>query len=314
MICLGIDTSNYTTSAALYDTQTDEMISVRRLLTVKTGEVGLRQADAVFQHMLALPDILGEAFSQTEKRPDAIGVSVSPRDEAGSYMPGFLCGKGAAVSLGAALHIPVRYFSHQAGHIAAAVYSVNRTDLLRRELLAFHVSGGTTEALLVTPDREKIFTVRLLGGSMDLKAGQAIDRVGRMLGLPFPAGPALDALSLQSEKRFTYRPYVKDGRCSLSGLENQCRHMLDAGEAPADIANYCVGFICAALEKITDALIADYPGLPLVYSGGVTSNTLLRRRLTEKYGAVFAERGYASDNAAGIAVLCAAAQGETSIC
>ncbi len=305
MISLGIDTSNYTTSAALYDPQTDKMISVRRLLKVREGEVGLRQADAVFQHTVALPEIVSEVFSRTELRPECIGVSVAPRDEAGSYMPCFLCGRGCAVSMGAAFGVPVAFFSHQAGHIAAALWSAGRTDLFDRAFLAFHVSGGTTEAVLVRPDPARIFTVELLGGSMDLHAGQAVDRVGKMLGLPFPAGPALDALSRESGRQFRIRPFVKDSRCSLSGLENQCRRMLEAGEPPADIAKYCIAYICAALEGVASSLTDAYPGLPTVFSGGVMSNTLIRARFREAFGAVLAENGYASDNAAGVAVLAA---------
>ncbi len=303
MIALGIDTSNYTTSAALYHGETDEMISRRRLLTVKPGELGLRQSEAVFQHTLALPEIIADVFSQTSLRPQAIAVSVSPCDFEGSYMPCFMCGKGTAQSMAAAFGVPVRFFSHQAGHIAAALWSAGRTDLIGRTFLAFHVSGGTTEAVLVQPDGEKIFRAEKKAGSLDLKAGQAIDRVGRMLGLPFPAGAALDALSRRSERKFKIKPSMKDGSCSLSGLENRCKQMADAGEAPEDVANYCVSYICAALAAMTDALLAEYGDLPLVFSGGVTSNSLMRERFRAAYGAVFAEQGLASDNAAGLAYL-----------
>ena len=303
MICLGIDTSNYTTSAALYDSAAGAERSVRRLLRVKEGEVGLRQSEALFQHTLALPELLEELFSQSETRPDIVAASVSPRDEAGSYMPCFLCGKGTAEAIAAAMGIPVRRFSHQAGHIAAAVCSANRLELLRSPFLAFHVSGGTTEAVLVEPDPKNVIAVKLLGASLDLKAGQAIDRVGRMLGLPFPAGPALDALSLQSERSFRTKPFIRGGSCSLSGVENRCARMAREGEPPADTAKYCLSYICDALEAMTDAVLAAHPGLPLVFSGGVSSNTMLRERFEKKYGAVFAERGYASDNAVGVAVL-----------
>ena len=299
----GIGTSNYTTSAALYDSGTDEMLSVRRLLTVKPGEVGLRQSDAVFQHTLQLPQLLEELFAQTAARPDAVAVSVSPCDFEGSYMPCFMAGKGAARSVAAAMGVPVKFFSHQAGHIAAVLWSAGRTELVGKPFLAFHVSGGTTEAVLVQPDAEKVFRIEKKAGTLDLKAGQAVDRVGRMLGLAFPAGPALDALSLQSGRTFKVRPVLRDGCCSLSGVENRCQKMLQAGEAPADIAKYCLTYICRALEEMASSLSAAYPGLPLVFSGGVTSNTLLRQTFASEFGAVFAERGLASDNAAGIAWL-----------
>ena len=303
MICLGIDTSNYTTSAALYDGATGALTERRRLLRVKPGELGLRQSDAVFQHTLALPELLKELFSESGEAPDVIAVSAAPRNEPGSYMPCFMTGKGVAESLGAAFSRPVCYFSHQAGHIAAALFSVGRLDWIEREFLAFHVSGGTTEAVKVTPDRATVFRAVRVAESLDLKAGQAIDRVGVMLGLPFPAGPALDALSRESDRRFRIKPYMRGGDCSFSGLQNQCERMKAAGEADRDIARYCIEYVCAALRGMTAALMEAHPGLPLLYAGGVTANTLIRTRLTEEFNAVFAVPGYSSDNAVGTAVL-----------
>lgn len=303
MICLGIDTSNYTTSAALYDSVSRRVYEKRRLLKVKPGELGLRQSDAVFQHTVALPQLLGELFAETGLTPDAVAVSTAPREEEGSYMPCFLVGKGTAESLGAAFARPVAYFSHQAGHIAAALFSAGRLDWLDRTFLAFHVSGGTTEAVKVTPDPERILRAERVAESLDLKAGQAIDRVGVTLGLPFPAGPALDALSRESEKTYRVKPFLRDGNCSLSGVQNRCEQMKAAGEADRDIARYCVESVCAALRGMTRALCEKDPGLPLLYSGGVMSNSLIRERFTEEFGAVFAAPGYSSDNAVGIAVL-----------
>ena len=303
MISLGIDTSNYTTSAALYDSESGAVYGKKRLLRVKQGELGLRQSDAVFQHTLALPEILRELFESHPCMPDRIAVSVSPRDEEGSYMPCFMCGKGTAESLGTVFGKPVSFFSHQAGHIAAALWSAGRLDMLEKEFIAFHVSGGTTEAVRVEPDRQKIIAVQLAASSLDLKAGQAIDRTGVMLGLPFPAGPELDRLSRQSDREYRLKPFMRGGDCSLSGIENKCRQMKAAGEKDCDIARYCIEYIAAALSQMTETLLEKYPGLPLLYSGGVMSNSLIRGRFSEKYGAVFALPEYSSDNAAGIAVL-----------
>ena len=303
MIALGIDTSNYTTSAALLDGATGALREKHRLLQVKPGELGLRQSEAVFQHTMALPELLKELFADSGMTPDVVGVSVAPRDEAGSYMPCFMVGKGTADSLGAAFGRPVRYFSHQAGHISAALYSAGKLDWLDKEFIAFHVSGGTTEAVKVEPDREKILRAERVAESLDLKAGQAIDRVGVTLGLPFPAGPALDALSRESDKTYRIKPFLRDGDCSLSGIQNRCERMKAAGEPDRDIARYCIEAVCAALRGMTLALQERFPGLPLLYSGGVTSNSLIRERFTEEFGAVFAAPGFSSDNAVGVAVL-----------
>ncbi len=303
MLCLGIDTSNYTTSAALYDSVSGELLQSRRLLTVKEGELGLRQSDAVFQHTVNLPDMIDEVTKNLSRKIDAVAVSVSPRDEKGSYMPCFMAGKGAARMIADVTGAELRFFSHQAGHIAAALYSADALELLRREFIAFHVSGGTTEAVKVSPSEERIFSVEMIASSLDLKAGQAIDRTGNLLGLPFPSGMMLDKLSLESDRTYKIKPFMRDGNCSLSGLQNKCEKMKRDGESDADIAKFCIDYISQVLYEMTKNLTEKYPGLPLVYSGGVMSNTLIRKRFSEEFGAVFAAPGFSSDNAAGLSVL-----------
>lgn len=178
------------------------------LLPVKPGEKGLRQSDAVFHHVRQLPQVLGPLLENLEAPPGAVGVSVSPTTAEGSYMPCFLVGKNTAGLLGQAWKAPVEHFSHQQGHIAAALYSAGRLELLERRFLAFHVSGGTTEALLVQPDGEGMPHITLAAHSLDLKAGQAVDRVGLLLGLSFPCGPELERLASSG------RGSSPTGRCS----------------------------------------------------------------------------------------------------
>ncbi len=303
MISLGIDTSNYTTSVAVYDGDTGEYRHTRRLLGVKDGETGLRQSDAVFKHTVQLPELAENLFSEVGRTPDVIAVSVSPRDAEGSYMPCFTVGACVARCAGAFFGVPVLPFSHQAGHIAAALVSARRLDLLEREFVAFHVSGGTTDAVTVTPDSEKIMKITQVASSLDLHAGQAVDRVGNMLGLPFPSGRELDELSRRSEKKYRIHPFIKDNSCSFSGVENKCRDMLKAGESSEDIAKYCIMYIESAIEKMTDGILRKHPGLPLVFSGGVMSNSLIREDFAVKYDAVFAQDGLSADNAVGIAAL-----------
>lgn len=303
MICLGIDTSNYTTSVALYNDATDTYTSVRELLPVPEGGLGLRQSDAVFHHTVKLPQLMEDLFAEAGVCPDLVAVSVRPSEEPDSYMPCFLAGRSAAVAVASAFGLPVYEFSHQAGHVAAALYSAGRTELLNEPFYAFHVSGGTTDALMVSPSAENVFSIKRLGGSLDLKAGQAVDRVGRLLGLPFPAGAALDALANESEEEFRCDPFTDGFSCSFSGVQNQCERMLKNGVPQADIAKYCITYVVSALMKMTDALTARDPALPLVFSGGVTSNSILRSEIKKKYNAVFADKGLASDNAVGIAFL-----------
>jgi N6-L-threonylcarbamoyladenine synthase len=225
-------------------------------------------------------------------------------------MPCFLAGCCAAKAVSLSLSVPLYTFSHQQGHIAAALYSAEKLDLLKERFIAFHVSGGTTEALIVTPCEEDIIKTEIVACSLDLKGGQAVDRVGKMLGLGFPAGVQLEKLALQTDEKFKITPCIKGTDCSLSGIENKCKDMLLKGYPKEEIASYCIQSILAALDGMTAALLKKFGNLPLVFAGGVMSNAILRRKLTEKYGAFFAEPKYSSDNAAGIAVLAAVKKGD----
>lgn len=313
MKVLGIDTSNYTTSAAIY-TEDGTIIQEKKLLPVKKGEKGLRQSDAVFHHTVQLPQMIEAVFKKAQGSVDCIGASAFPRRMEGSYMPCFLVGLGLAKSLSAALSVPYYEFSHQEGHIAAALYSAGQLALLEKPFLAFHLSGGTTDALLVHPDKEHILKVELLAKSLDLKAGQLIDRVGLMLGLAFPCGPALQELAMQSDKSFKIKPTVKDADCCLSGVENQCQTLLKRGEAPQNIAAFCLASVIAAVDAMVQSLYASHPGLPILFSGGVASNAQMQSYFKNKYNNVFfAEPIFSADNAAGIAVLTAMMKERTSL-
>ncbi len=300
---LGIDTSNYTTSLSVYNDITNEVIQAKKLLPVKDGSLGLRQSDAVFHHTVQLPQMFEKLYESNLFDLKAVGVSVSPRDEEGSYMPCFLAGHSAATAVSKTHSIPLHTFSHQAGHIAAALYSSNSMDLANKEFIAFHLSGGTTEALFVKPDKDKIFSIECVAKTLDLKAGQAIDRVGVMLGLHFPCGKELDRLANLSEKSYKIKPTMKDADCCLSGVENKCKKMIDSGEKSEDVAKYCITYIERALEEMTKTLLEKYGDLPLVYAGGVMSNSIISRDFKEKFSGRFAKPEFSSDNAAGIAIL-----------
>ncbi|MDR3552703.1 MAG: peptidase M22 [Clostridia bacterium] len=296
---LGIDTSNYTTSAALLGE--GGLRQQRRLLEVPLGGRGLRQSEAVFQHVKALPGLL-ERLTGVDTVM-AVGASVRPRDEEGSYMPCFCAGECAARAVAAARTATFYAFSHQAGHIAAALYSVGRLELLHERFIAFHVSGGTTEAVLVSPSPETVIETQVVASSLDLKAGQAIDRTGVMLGLRFPCGPLLEELAAKSEKRFKSVIPFRGMDFSLSGIENHCRAMFERGEPHEDIAAFCIASVQSALRKSACMLLERYPGLQIVFAGGVTANAAIRCALQEEFGALFARPELSGDNAAGIAVL-----------
>ena len=301
MICLGLDTSNYTTSAAWFDGTAGE--NRGRLLEVPQGTLGLRQSDALFQHVKHLPAIFhGLMEGEALEHIGAVGASTRPREVEGSYMPCFLAGEGHGRVLSDALGVPFVPVSHQQGHLAAAAWSAGRLDLLDAPMLAWHLSGGTTELLLVTPQGWNV-EARRIGGSTDISAGQLIDRTGVLLGLPFPAGKGVDALSLQAEgiKGFPVRLDALD--FSLSGMENKVKQLAAQGRPAAEIARFAVETVANVVCRATRAAQDLHHGLPVLCSGGVASNTRLRQAMTEACGACFAQPRYATDNALGVAIL-----------
>ena len=302
---LGIDTSNYRTSVSIL-TDDGSFISNRRLLEVKKGELGLRQSDALFLHTRDLPELIEKTFGEFGGGRDeitAVGYSARPRDASGSYMPCFLAGALAARGIAAALGVPVYDFSHQAGHIAAAILSSEDNELFGERFAAFHLSGGTTEAVLVEKDPGIVFKAEVIGGSKDLKIGQAIDRVGVMLGLGFPAGAELDELAVSGRLTKPIKLSVDGAYCNISGLENICLKMKESGERPEDIARFVFEYTARLLEKLVDNIRKEQGPLPFLFAGGVSSNSIIRRRLSEIPNLRFASRELSSDNAVGTACL-----------
>lgn len=296
---IGFDTSNYTTSVAVFDGE--HMLNKRRLLTVKSGERGLRQSDAVFQHTVNMPSLISE-ISVDKNNIRAVAVSSRPRNIDGSYMPCFLVGINNAVSVSKFSGAPLYKTSHQVGHILAGLYSIQRLDLINEPFVAFHISGGTTEALLVEPDNDEIITAKIIAQSSDLKAGQAIDRAGVMMGLPFPCGKELDRLSLLSDKEYKIKPSMNGLDCSLSGVENKAKKLFENGESKEDISKFVLTYIANSIDEMTQRIIDAYGNIPIMFVGGVMSNTLIRNQITKKYNAYFAEPELSCDNACGIAI------------
>jgi N6-L-threonylcarbamoyladenine synthase len=218
-------------------------------------------------------------------------------------MPCFTAGLSAARLLARALGVPVRAFSHQAGHVAAALWSAGRETLASEPFLAWHVSGGTTELLLARPDGARVFVLKKVGGTEDLMAGQLVDRVGRRLGLPFPAGPALEALAGDTIWRGR-TPAVSEGSFSLSGLQNRAERMIDEGAASETVAAFVCHALAQTLFEATVRLLARHPGLPVLGAGGVMCNRIIRDVMCT-LGTIFPDVAYTSDNAAGPALLAA---------
>ncbi len=300
-IYFGIDTSNYTTSAAAV-TVAGEVFCAKRLLSVPEGARGMRQSDALFCHTRDLSEIIDQVTKQIcEKygKFTLLGVAASdrPRPVEGSYMPCFLAGVSAAKAAASLADVPLSLFSHQEGHIEAARFGAEKFE--NKNFYAFHLSGGTTEFLKVRETKSG-YTAEILAEALDLTCGQLIDRCGVKLGLSFPAGIELEKLAEQSKKHFKIRIPKKENGINLSGFENKFDQMLAAGESHEDLAR----FIFDVTEEAVWALL-DFKKDegPVLFSGGVTSSHILKKALAnEKH--FFAPPAYTADNAIGIALLC----------
>ncbi len=295
MKVIGFDTSNYTTSVAWFDGTEGHNCS--QLLPVKPGELGLRQSDAVFSHTKSLPELSGRLFSHRWEIA-AIGVSTRPRAVEGSYMPCFMVGYSHAKLLSDVLQVPLVEVSHQQGHVAASLWSAGRLDLMDQPHLAWHLSGGTTELLLVEPNGKNVKCTRI-GGTTDISAGQLIDRTGVMLNLPFPAGKHLDLLAQTAEKSELFMVKCPAMEFSLSGVQNKVEKFAETN-SPAEIAAYALRCVCHGVKAATENAQKQYPGLEVVFSGGVASNSMLRSVMSD---AVFSAPAFSTDNAMGVAVL-----------
>lgn len=298
MNVLAFDTSNYTTSVAVFDGTQGHNVS--RLLDVEQGSLGLRQSDALFAHVKRLPELTDRLFSDIGEIPfDAVGVSSRPRAVEGSYMPCFLAGQSQAHVIASVLHLPVYEFSHQQGHIAASLFSSEHMELMDEPHLAWHLSGGTTELLYVTPEGCSVHAEKI-GGTTDISAGQLIDRTGKLLGLPFPSGKELDRLSREASDREVFRVKVNGTEFSLSGVQNKVEqyHKGSAEETAA----YALRCLIGAILGATKNALKEYPGCKVVFAGGVASNSMLRERCRD-LPVIFCPAQYATDNALGTAVL-----------
>lgn len=300
MSVIGIDTSNYTTSIAYFDGIGGENCS--RLLPVKQGELGLRQSDAVFAHIKSLPELSGRLFSHVSKKEiTAVGVSTRPRAVEGSYMPCFMVGYSHAKLLSDTLGVPLVEVSHQQGHVAASLWSAGHMELMEQPHLAWHLSGGTTELLLVEPEGKNVKCTKI-GGTTDISAGQLIDRTGQLLELPFPSGKHLDALSKEAIMKEAFRVKCNNTAFSLSGVQNKVQQFHAAHGEPAETAAYALRCVAKAVYLATEQALKAYPGLQVVFSGGVASNSMLREVIAP-LDPIFSQPQYSTDNAMGVAVL-----------
>lgn len=310
---LGIDTSNYKTSVAIVDLNGNTVSDVRKLLSVERGERGLRQSNALFQHVENLPHLMAKAFEKADKNDIcAVAVSSKPRPTEGSYMPCFNAGLSLAKSIGSVLNVPVYEFSHQEGHIEAIINNSCFSD--KSDFIVYHLSGGTCEMLHVTQNAAG-YSIEIIGGSKDISYGQVLDRAGVAMGLDFPAGEALDKIALNasahSKTQLLKGIPVSDTRINLSGIDSQFRRLLERD----DIDEIKDGLVCelfrriaASLVKMTENAYKMTETSDFAFVGGVSGSEFVKKFLIDAFKKsniklLFGDSLLSQDNAVGTALL-----------
>ena len=366
-VYLGIDTSCYTTSVAIMDEAGALLGEARQILSVRPGRCGLQQSEMVFQHTRNLPRLMEEAMGQVigcvktgagsvanglaiadeastagasglaglavaGHELAAIGVSGYPRPLEGSYMPAFLAGLSVARSVAAVTGAQVEVISHQENHLEAGLWSAGGPDVDR--FLLLHASGGTTDVLLAERQQNGRYRITEVGGSMDLHAGQFVDRIGVALGLQFPTGPALEALAEKALARtaevsacvseqsvasvseadagaalMVELPVsVRKLQVSLSGPCTAALRKLEAGAEPAALALGVEHALAETFARVLRNGAQEYRVRDVLLVGGVGSNNYIRQHVERKLAKLrypvrlwVPEGSYSCDNATGCA-------------
>ena len=330
-VYLGMDTSCYTTSVALLDEAGALVGEARQILSVKPGRCGLQQSEMVFQHTRNLPRLVEEAVEQVLQSGRvegaevgsagatglaglaaagyelaAIGVSGYPRPLENSYMPAFLAGLSVARSLAAVTGAKLEVISHQENHLEAGLWSAGGPDVER--FLLLHASGGTTDVLLAERQQDGRYRITEVGGSLDLHAGQFVDRIGVALGLQFPTGPALEALAQQAELPLELPVSVRKLQVSLSGPCTAALRKLEAGAEPAALALGVEHALAETFARVLRNGAQEYRVRDVLLVGGVGSNKYIRQHVEKKLAKLrypvrlwVPEGRFSCDNATGCA-------------
>lgn len=308
-IIIGIDTSCYTTSIAAITLNREIVFNEKIMLNVKNGERGLRQSDAVFQHIKNFGEISERLKKHIHKKGykvEMICASAKPRDVEESYMPVFEVGKNFAKTMAAIFDCEMLETTHQENHIAASLYGCDKEDLER--FISVHMSGGTMEILL-TEKGDKGYKTEIVGGTKDISFGQLIDRVGVKMGYDFPAGKYVDenALLCKEDVESGLKTSVKDGYMNISGLENQVYKLMEEKDKYY-VSKAVMNAAIKSLEKALRFVCDKYDIEDVVFVGGVASSKYISERLTKKLqrnniNSFFTDGAYSSDNACGCAII-----------
>lgn len=308
MLVLGIESSCDETGVALYDT-TRGLLAHRLYSQVKMHAEygGVVPELASRDHVRRLLPLVREVMADADvTRADIGGVAYT----AGPGLLGALMvGAMAARSMAFAWGVPALAVHHMEGHLLAPMLEAQPPEF---PFVALLVSGGHTQLIKV----EAVGRYELLGESLDDAAGEAFDKTAKLLGLPYPGGPALAALATQGvAERFTFPSPMVDRPgmdFSFSGLKTAVRQAVQAMTAPLteqDKADIALAFQTAVVRTLVikcKRALAETGYKTLVVAGGVSANLALREALADTTRALGAQVSYpalafCTDNGAMIA-------------
>lgn len=308
---LGIDTSNYTTSIGIVDDSGKTLFDKRIVLRVKPGELGLRQSDAFYQHVMNLPGLFYDVDQEWLSSLKMISVSSRPRNVEGSYMPVFNAGVQFGQVIAKSLNIPLEYVSHQDGHIMADL------DILEAQkedtLLNLHISGGTTELFLSHWDEAvNGFVPKVIGGTKDISIGQLIDRIGVYFGCEFPCGSVMQDRIIRNTEHIDKAKIklplkASNGYFNLSGIENKIKGLAQSDVLAEKLMLTLFEQLGELLYTVLAEAITLHQPSQVILAGGVMSNLWIRKELSKlerQFPALsihFTEAKLCTDNAVGVA-------------
>ncbi|MPM81864.1 tRNA N6-adenosine threonylcarbamoyltransferase [bioreactor metagenome] len=306
-IILGFDTSCYTTSIAAISLNKEIVLNEKIILKVKKDNKGLRQSEAVFQHINNMGE-LSQIINEKLKSYNIVGICVStkPRPVDNSYMPVFSVGYNFAKLLSSINNCPFYETTHQENHIEASLFKSNLEN--KDKFLAVHMSGGTTEILLVEK-KDANYKIEIVGGSLDVSFGQLVDRLGVKLNYNFPCGKYIDENALKHSEKIKsgLKTSVRQGYMNLSGIENQINKIIhDYNEEY--LSKILLDTLVRSMYKSLTYICEKYELKEVVFGGGVSASEYIKKELSEKLSrknvkAYFTNQEYATDNGVGCAII-----------
>lgn len=310
-IILGIESSCDDTSAAVIRGSTilSNVVSSQKVHQIYGGIVPELASRAHQQNIVPVVQTALTMAKIQQNDLDAIAFTVGP-----GLLGSLLVGSSFAKSLALALSIPLIEVNHMQAHIFAHFIDDANQTPPEFPFLCLTVSGGHTQVVLLKSYQD----IRVIGETRDDAAGEAFDKIGKLMGLKYPAGPEIDKLAQHGDAhafKFT-KPKVDGYDYSFSGLKTGVMNFLNQQQQQnPNFIKENLNDLCASVQHIiTDICLEklflaakDLNIKRLALAGGVSANSELRRKLqhkaTEGYQVFIPKFEYTTDNAAMIAIV-----------